>query len=377
MFKIVADENIPHVENYFGSLGQIKQVNGRQLKPEQLQDADVLLVRSVTKVDEALLSQAAIKFVGTATIGIDHLDVNFLEQQGIAWANAPGCNADSVVDYIYSCFASIEGLWQRLFNGASVGIVGRGNVGGRLQQRLQALGVTTLAYDPLLEPTPLLSHDLNAVLNCDVVCMHTPLTKTGNYPSYHMLAKCQLEKLKHGAVLINAGRGAAIDNLALQQYLQQRPDVTCVLDVWEGEPVIAKGLLPFIHLATPHIAGYSFDGKVRGTQMIYQACCEALAIKPAVHGDGSEKLSLELVESGDDLSSFSAAIQAVYDVKADDRRFRLAMNASNTAVEQAEAFDGLRKYYPERREFSCYQVLSDSHSHRLNQWLAATGFQLG
>ena len=376
MYNIVADENIPHLEQYFSQLGNITRVDGRSLTSQQLADADILLVRSVTPVNQELLCNAAVKFVGTATIGIDHLDVDYLNREGIAWANAPGCNANSVVDYIFSCFSTIDGLWQRLFAGASVGIIGRGNVGGCLQRRLQSLAINSKAYDPFLVEGEGLTHQLHDVLQSDVICMHTPLTKNGDYPSYHMLGANDLSQLKQGAVLINAGRGAAIDNLALLDCLESRKDIYCVLDVWEGEPVINKALLPYIDIATPHIAGYSYDGKVLGTQMIYQACCQALAIEADQLAAVGSNYELDLA-GGDDDQIFSHAIKSVYDVMGDDQRFRQAMQQADGAVAQGLAFDSLRKHYPERREFSCYNIKRTTDtSTRLLGRLKAAGFHL-
>lgn len=375
MLKIVADENIPYLDDYFSTIGNITRLNGRGISRDQVKNADILLVRSVTKVNEALLRGSSVRFVGTATIGVDHLDVLYLESQNIKWANAPGCNANSVVDYVLSSFCHIDGLWLELFGGARVGIIGYGNVGRCLQRRLTALNINCFAYDPLLPEDDFNTHDLNAVLRSDVVCSHAPLTKHGEFPSYHMLNKHNLVNLKENAVFISAGRGAVVDNAELLSILSARPDITAVMDVWEGEPVIDTSLLPYVAIGTPHIAGYSLDGKAKGTQMIYQSCSEYLSLPIHATHETTDPIDIQIPSHLDDVAAFIYAIQQVYDVREDDNRFRLAMSID--IAQRGLAFDALRKNYPERLEFSRYKI-SSSHqlSDQLIDWLKAAGFQI-
>ena len=230
--KIVADENIPSVETIFSALGVVVTVNGRHLNKEQLLDADVLLVRSVTQVNRALLEGTPVRFVATATIGTDHLDKEYLKEKEIAWASAPGCNADSVVDYVISAFCRLEGLLEWLLADGVVGIVGMGNVGSRLYHRLNRLGINVCAYDPLIEQDRYsVLTNLDDVLKSDVICLHAPLSHDGDHPSYHLFDSDRLASLNTGTVLINAGRGAVVDNAALKQLLIERDDVSAVLDV--------------------------------------------------------------------------------------------------------------------------------------------------
>ena len=205
--KIVADENMPVVDTLFGGLGQVTRLPGRALTAEQVADADVLLVRSVTRVDSNLIENSRVRFVGSATIGTDHIDRGYLAKRGIAFANAPGCNAEAVVDYVLATLCRLQPNWLN----ASVGIIGGGNVGGRLYRRLRALDVDCLCYDPFLdasEQPDLVSFE--EVLGADVLCLHTPLTTTGPYPSYHLLNGGVLAKLAADTLIINAGRGGAI-----------------------------------------------------------------------------------------------------------------------------------------------------------------------
>ncbi len=376
-YTIVADENIPDVERYFAAMGHVTRVNGRLLTRQQLAQADILLLRSVTRVDQSLLAGSPVRFVGSATIGTDHLDTAYLEKQGIAWANAPGCNADSVVEYVLSAFARVEGLLEKLLlDGGRVGIVGMGNVGSGLYRRLDALGIDCVAYDPLLprQRYSVLS-DFDTVLDADVVCLHAPLTREGAHPSYHLLDQSRLLQLREEAVLLNAGRGAVIDNAALSHCMTVRPGLKVILDVWEHEPAINQQLMAQVLLATPHIAGYSLDGKRAGTAMIHQACCQALALPVAVPPlAGEQTPPIHLTVGG--VAGLRQAILHCYDVAADDQRMRQALAAAEGDC-RASAFDRLRKDYPVRREFFHYRIANVERLDRpLRAYLKAARFTL-
>ncbi len=355
---IVADVNIPSVDKAFSTIGKVTLVDGRKLTSEQLLSADVLLVRSVTRVNEELLAGTPVKFVATATIGIDHLDIEYLEASGIQWASAPGCNANSVVDYVLSVFCRFDGVLGHALAGAVVGIIGMGNVGSRLYQRLQAMGIQCIAYDPLIEQNryPVLTN-LESVLKADILCLHTPLTISGNYPTYHMIGEEQLEQLATGTVLINAGRGEVVDNQALLAVLQRRHDLCVALDVWENEPNINIELMKRIDIATPHIAGYSLDGKLAGLEMIYRSCCEYLRIDSKINlSDFSDSAVKEFaVEYKDKVANLRSAVLKCYDVARDDQLLRGALLHCSDS-ERAALFDQLRKNYPERREFHRYRI---------------------
>lgn len=373
--RIVADENIPLVNECFGDLGEIIRLPGREMTNEDLQGADALLVRSVTQVNAELLHDTPVRFVGTCTIGIDHLDTAYLDNQGITWASAPGCNANSVVEYVYAALAHLNIDWE----GKQVGIISCGNVGGRLYRRLKAQGVECRVYDPFLstEQIPELT-SLADVLGSDIVCMHTPLTRTGPHPSFHLVGEEQLKQLKPGAVLLNAGRGPVIDNQALLKHLESGADLKVVLDVWEPEPDISRPLLQKVALGSPHIAGYSYDGKMQGTFMIYEALCRHLgrspekdlnALRPAVSHPERRWVG------GDSWPAIQRLIPQVYDITEDDRQLReLAERADRGEADFAKGFDRLRKEYPKRREFGNYRVIGD-YSEEARVRLEALGFQ--
>lgn len=374
--KIVADENIPNIKEFFSAIGSVKTYPGRSISVEHVLSADVLLVRSVTKVNQLLLNNSKVKFVGTCTIGTDHLDLEYLNASGITFASAPGSNANSVVEYVFSCLARVKPDWCE----ASFGIVGCGNVGNRLYRRLKSLGLNCRYYDPLLTPEDLRmvglsiedSSDLEEVLQADVVCVHTPLTTSGPYPTKHLIGLEQLKSLRPGTLLLNAGRGPVIDNQSLFTCLSNGQDIKVVLDVWETEPVISHPLMDLIVKATPHIAGYSYDGKVKGVEMIYKALCQYLqqpitqssrsilesvntSEKSILRADSTKNFSIQLNESSIQ-NALNKAIIAGYDIDTDDTNMRASITPSLNTKDSGTKFDLLRKNYPQRREFSAYCV---------------------
>lgn len=375
--KIVVDENIPLGAEFFGDLGDVIRLPGRKITSADVRDADVLIIRSVTKVDAGLLDGSQVKFVGTCTIGIDHLDLEYLQQRNIAWSNAPGCNANSVVEYVYAALAALDINWTK----SKIGIIGCGNVGGLLYRRLKAQGVELHCYDPNLtrEQIPELTH-LDEVLSCDVVSMHTPLVTEGPNPSFHLLNAQELMQLKHGAVLINAGRGSVINNQDLLSVLEHRTDLRVILDVWEPEPDISIPLLDKVVIGTPHIAGYSYDGKLNGTEIIYQALCQFLnQASTKKLKDLVPTLNDNILDAGHLTDSWAVAkhlILQAYNIDSDNARLRETAHESVAKkIPVNDGFDLLRKHYPKRREFHNYRVTYHHASQQTQDWLCLLGFQ--
>jgi len=377
--KIVADENIPLVNEFFQSMGTVVTRPGRTMSVADVRDANALLVRSVTTVNKSLVGGSQLSFVGTCTIGIDHLDQPWLQNNHIEFSSAPGCNANSVVEYVYAALCHLDVNWL----GKKFGIIGCGNVGGLLYKRLKLQGVDCYCYDPKLtkEQNPDLT-TLEEVLACDVISMHTPLTQSGSFPTFHLINLAELQQLKSGAVLLSCGRGPVINNKDLLQFLQQRDDVKVVLDVWEPEPQILLELLDKVSLGSPHIAGYSYDGKLKGTEMIYQALCKhlqkdaTLTLSQLVPPLANNRL---LLQQGIPLwEQIKNLIAQVYSIADDDKRLRaLAENSRKNHVNFAAGFDELRKHYPMRREFNNYQVDSNSiQDETTKQWLTVLGFKI-
>ena len=377
--RIVADENIPLLESFFGDLGDIRRVPGRQMQREHLQDADVLLVRSVTRVDRDLVAGTPIRFVGTATIGVDHIDRDALDEAGISFASAPGSNANSVVEYVTSAISLYLERTRRSWQDISVGIVGCGNVGSRLRQRLAGLGCLVKANDPPLQAkgeSGLVS--LEEALACDVVSLHTPLTRDGEFPTWHLLDADRLAGLNATQLLINSGRGPAVDNEALKARLQQPDAPLVVLDVWEYEPDVDTGLLERVWLGTPHIAGYSLDGKVNGTEMIYRALCQHLGLPVLRRAEQylpEPPLSLlAFTASARAEEALHTAIRACYDIRYDDGLFRALLRLPQD--ERRAYFDQLRRHYRVRREFGSVKICLKGTAREMERSFTVLGFSI-
>jgi erythronate-4-phosphate dehydrogenase len=350
--RIVIDRNIPGVEKTFAQYGDIERVDGRTLGRQQLINADALITRSITRVNAALLEGTPVRFVGTATIGTDHLDTSWLEQQGITWASAPGCNADAAAQYTLAMvWMACERLGQNPPD-QSVGIIGRGNVGSRLQKLLTVLDVSCVANDPPLADSGtsgLVS--LDEALAQDIVCLHVPLTRHGTYPTFRMIGPEQLTRMNDSALLVNTARGDVLDGAALLPRLRSGR-LHAALDVWPGEPQIDPELVKATTVATPHVAGYSDDGKLNGALMVYQAFCGWLdepAITP-VNND-SKVLDIDLRSVKNPMAS---ALKAACFVQKQDSAMRRSTDLA--AGERAMMFDRLRREYPSRRDFRAWRL---------------------
>lgn len=357
--RIVADENIPWVEAAFGRHGTVRLLPGAAVTPEAVRDADVLLVRSVTRVDADLVAGARVRFVGSATIGTDHVDQAALAERGIAFAHAPGSNAGSVVEYVLAALLRLSVRHGEALRGRTVGVVGCGAIGERLARRLPAFGARVLRSDPPRAEREGAAGfvDLDALLaEADVVTLHVPLTADGPHPTRHLLGAGALARMRPDAWLVNAARGAVVDNAALRAALAAGRPGAAVLDVWEGEPVPDAALVEAVALGTPHVAGYSYDGKVAGTRQLYDAFVRHLGVAPqwddaaALAPGPADRLVLTPPPARlDEATWLDALVRPMYDVEADDARFRPL--AALPPEARAAAFVRLRKAYPRRRAF--------------------------
>jgi erythronate-4-phosphate dehydrogenase len=373
--KIVADPNIPFVREAFSALGEIQLVAGRQINASVVRAADALLVRSVTPVNASLLDNSKVKFVATATIGTDHIDPACLREHGIGFASAQGSNANSVAEYVVAAMLEVAHRNRFRLSGKTLGVVGVGHVGSRVVRYAEALGMRVLQNDPPRQRAEKLPHfvSLGQVLSqADIITLHVPLTRNGDDATYHLFGNERLAGLeRRKPIVINTARGAIVDNKALLSAIDgQRIGVT-VLDVWENEPNILPELLEVVDIGTPHIAGYSFDGKVNGTLMIYEAACKFFGLKPAWQPKLPPPLvpQLEVAaapgEDGEDV--LRRVIQRVYDITDDDAALR----------RDPRAFDRLRTEYPIRREFFNTELTLHGASEGLRRKCVALGFKLG
>ncbi|EMO4161732.1 4-phosphoerythronate dehydrogenase PdxB [Morganella morganii] len=356
--KIVVDENMPYAETLFSRLGDVVAVPGRPLPDGVLDDADALMVRSVTKVNAQLLENTPVKFTGTATAGFDHVDKAWLAEQGIGFSSAPGCNAIAVVEYVFSALMLLAERDSFQLTDKTVGIIGAGNVGGRLAKRLEALGVNILICDPPRADNGDAGefYDIDTlVAQADILTFHTPLNKSGPYTTLHLMDETRLSAMKDNGILINASRGAVVDNQALLSVLAGGKPLSVVLDVWEPEPDLSQELLSLVDIGTPHIAGYTLEGKARGTTQVFEAFAEftgqpqqvALAELLPAPEFGCITLSGKVTQS-----ILKRLMHLVYDVRRDDAALRAVAGVPGE-------FDKLRKFYPDRREWSSLTVICD------------------
>ena len=356
--KIVVDENIPQARKAFESIGELIFSNGRNISNELLTDVDVLLVRSITNVDEKLLTGTNVKFVATATAGTDHIDKEYLIKNKITFADAAGCNSFSVAEYLIAVLSNIFTNNNFSFNGKSLGVVGIGNVGSKVVNFAKSLGFKVLQNDPPLERKLGVKNfvPLEDILQCDIISFHIPLTHSGIDKTYHLLNEENLNQIKSGTILINTSRGEVADNKALKKRLQNKNDLITVLDVWENEPNIDYELIEKVNLCSAHIAGYSLEGKVNGTEIIYNRLCDFLGITPIWKAE--YPLITNPVITVDHNSTIEKLldiiIKQIYSIEQDDNLLRNGINLAGDL--RSKYFDELRKSYSVRREFNNYTI---------------------
>lgn len=376
--RIIADKNIPQVETAFAHIGEVVLVEGRTLQAGQVADADMLLVRSVTRVNASLLAGSQVRFVASATIGTDHIDFDYLNARGIHFANAPGCNATSASEYVIAALLHYCMDTDESLDGKKIAIVGYGNVGSRVAHKLQAFDCEVCVYDPPRQAQfadrEYVSWD--EVCAADIVTAHVPLTTGGPCPTLNMFDAEFFARLKPGAVFINTARGKAVDEAALLHALASKP-LYLMLDVWRNEPVIDLALLRQARIATPHIAGYSIEGKLRGTEMIYQAACAYLDIAP--QWSMAQVLARPVPLCLDDYQGNSQdvlrrVVHTAYPILEDDARLREVLHKDER--ERGAYFDQLRKNYPVRHEFAHYHIEPAAGQAALCRQLQALGFTL-
>ncbi|MDA1044086.1 MAG: 4-phosphoerythronate dehydrogenase [Verrucomicrobia bacterium] len=374
MPKIVCSSSVTYGKEAFSSLGEVHLVDGRTITREDLADAELLIIRSTTPVSAELVRDTAIRFVGTATIGVDHMDTSYFDRANIRWAHAPGCNAVSVADYITSawlCLAAEHGL---ALDEQTLGVIGVGQVGRRVAQRGHALGMRLLLNDPPKEDAGISAEAASGIPGAhyvsrqallgeaSIVTLHVPLTLDGPYATHHMVDAAFCAHLQPGGVFINAARGPVAHTDALVAALDRGQIAHAVIDTWEGEPCVRRDLLARSTFASPHIAGYGFDGKVRGTEMVYRDACAFLGITPTWSPADLLPAPLvpviEVANPPRERDRFLwEIVRQTYDIREDDARMRA--QSVPDARARAAGFDAQRKAYPIRREF-CHSVVRRS-----------------
>lgn len=374
MIKVVADNKIPYLKGALEGVASVVYLPGAEISREDLLDADALITRTRTRCDRSLLEGTKVSFIASATIGYDHIDTDFCAKEGIAWTNASGCNAASVRQYMVSTLlylASEKGLKLKDF---TLGVLGVGNVGSRVAKAAESLGMKVLLNDP---PRARKEGDkafvsLDELLaQADVITMHVPLNRGGEDNTFHMVNRQFIEKAKMGVILVNSSRGAVVSEADLIQGIESGKLSEVILDVYEEEPVINPKLHELLSLATPHIAGYSLDGKVNGTGMAVAAVSKYFELgldewKPENITPPKQSQLLGDAASGDMYEVLWELYRQCYDVSADDHRLR----------EHPETFESLRGNYPLRREPEAYSVRLFQGYEEIRQMVEALGFSM-
>ena len=367
--RIAIDNEIELGVACFGSAGEVCAVSAPELTPRRLNGFDALVVRSVTHVDEDLLAGTGVRFVGSVTAGVDHVNVAYLREAGIEFAYAPGCNANSVAEYVVAALLYLHERERLDLGKATLGVIGVGQVGSRVVDKARALGIGVVMNDPPLATRghPEGLAPLGDALACDIVTLHVPLTRGGDDATFHLLNQERLSQMKPGSVLINTARGDVVDPDALLSAVKTGRPATPVLDVWPGEPFNSGDLISVAALATPHIAGHSQRGKTGGTAVVYEALCRFFEISPSWKAPELPTHSAKLAsEASDTFTSLHEAVKTAYDIGAD----------SSALKRTGSDFETLRANHTNHSEFSqiCIELTPDTHAAR--PALEMLGFQI-
>jgi erythronate-4-phosphate dehydrogenase len=374
---IALDRALPHWKDIFWELGEILPFSGRDLKPEDIRGADALIVRTVTPVNASLLEGSSIRFVGAASAGMDHIDRTYLEQKGIHFCYAAGCNANAVSEYITTALHIIAARKNWKLKNKSIGVIGVGHVGSRVSKKAHALGMHVLLYDPPLreltgDPRYL---SLDAVLKADILTFHVPLTSSGPYPTWHMLNRSFLDRLSPDQFLINSSRGEVFDGQKLKSALKEGRIAGAILDVWEKEPDIDYSLLELADIGTPHIAGTSLDGKIKATEMIRSELCTFFGYLSRKNNDTLypeiQRICPKTGSGSQD--AVLSILQQAFNLEKDDADLRALAYAP--AGQTSEHFEKLRTQHPLRPEFSHFVVDLVTRHRDLAETFSGIGFQ--
>jgi len=350
--KIVADVHIPFVKEFFGQNNEVVLLPGRAMTAADIRDAEMLLVRSITPVNAALLGGSQVKFVGSVTAGDDHVDKAWLEENGIRWCAATGFNAPPVADYVVSVMAAMQRRQCLSQYQCKVAVIGVGHVGRRVVDHLRTLGCQVVLCDPFrAEHEPDFEHTpLEAIADVDLICLHVPLTKEGKFPTWHFIDEAFLKRQMPGCVILNASRGAVVDSSLILADAHFR----WCLDVWEHEPHIDKKVLQRAEISTPHIAGYSVQSKKRGIEMIYRVACGEKIIPAAANIDID--LPTQVLRFAGKQHHWQDIVMGIFNPLTMTALMKTQLFASE---ETGFAFDQLRNQFNYRHEFAYTRIESE------------------
>ncbi len=380
MPTIVVNKHTPAVVEVFSHLGKVIPLDTLEVTPENVRDADLLIVRSEAKVNAQLLEGSKVRFVGTVTIGTDHVDEAYLASKGITFVSAPGSNSNSVAEYIAAALLTWSYRTGNSIAGKTIGIVGVGNVGSKVERVARTLGMNVLLNDPPLaratgDPK---YRPLEELYDADIITIHVPLTKSGIDATFHLFDEEKIHHMKKGAVLINSSRGPVVETQALISALRDRHLSSSILDVWEGEPIINTELLRLVFIGTPHIAGYSLDGKLNACRMVYEAACRFLNVEPKWNINYSmppDESRINIPSSiTEPIDVVRTAVKQAYDIEMDDRLLRQILTMD--PAHHKAYFMKLRAEYRIRREFFNRTVILYQSQRSAEKILKGLGFQI-
>ncbi len=340
--KLMIDDTVWGFEEIFSDFGEIKTLPGRQIDRQSLLDCDILIVRSRTRVDKELLEGTKVRFVGSTVAGLDHIDEDYLRDNNITFASAQGCNANAVAEYVISAISNIAHEYNFDLSNKTLGIIGVGNVGSRLDFIAKQLGINTILNDPPRQEIEGIEGfvDLNTALSSDIVTFHTPLTFTGSHPTYNLLGGHNFELITQDTIVINTARGGIIDE---DLWLKTKTKAN-VIDCWENEPNINTKLQSSAYWATPHIAGHSIDAKFMGSYMIYKELCSFT--KSSLKSEVEYLINPAVVTINE--NTFHETLNAIYPFIDDD-----------LAIKDISKFEVYRRNYPDRLEWRHFQTRYD------------------
>jgi erythronate-4-phosphate dehydrogenase len=372
--KILIDDKIPFIKGVFEPFAEVVYMPSGITNREMVRDADAMIIRTRTICNQELLEGSKVKFIATATIGYDHIDTKWCEANGIIWRNAAGCNSSSVMQYVASTLVHLSKKHKFNLADRTLGVVGVGNVGFKVVKLAEALGMRVVLNDPPITrkrgECGYVSLD-GLIREADIITLHVPLQYEGDDKTYHLFDEKQFQKLNPGTILINSSRGEVVDNVALRNVLKTGHLQGAVLDVWENEPNIDLELLSLLDIATPHIAGYSADGKANGTAMSVKAISKYFRLGlndwfPTEIPQPAITSFLVNCTGKSELDILFEAIEATYKVADDDSRLRANVST----------FENQRGNYPLRREFPAYTIELKNGINEFNKALKQLGFNV-
>jgi len=378
--NIIADKEIPFINSFFDGFDNFILLDSEEISCQTLADADVLIVRTVTKVNQELLQGTPVKFVATATSGHDHIDIDYLKDNGISFVNASGCNSRSVAEYVLSSLFVLADKMQFHLEQKSLGIIGFGNVGSTIYRFTTQLGMKCFIYDPPRQENDnsIEFSKLEDIQKADIITLHVPLIDNGPYPTSNLLDSDFFSRLKSDVILINTSRGGVVDENALSRFIDLNPSSMVVLDVWKNEPEINMELLKKVYISTPHIAGYSLDAKLKGTRIIFKQICEAIGKsykKSDMIGLPKGGMShINLIDCDNEIDAIKIAVLSSYDVSIDSVVLKELQNIN--ADNRGNYFLDKRKNYPLRREFTSTAVSASKEYSTLKYKMETLGFRM-